>query len=188
MEGTAFYIICSVFILLGSTVSAIVTIYNAVKNPAQKFKEKQTAELKKTITETINEIMPGLFLAHDLETRDKYKADRENYLNEISDEVLERMMERFETRLQSLDNLPTLLEKLDIVAISTKDILREKIIKVYSDNKDKKSMSTLEREKLEQFYIDYKNLKGNSYIDKYYKRMSKWKTVDDKEDDDNDIV
>jgi hypothetical protein len=188
MENTTFYIVCSVIILLGSVISSIITIHNAVKNPAKKYKEKQDAELKKVITSTIINVMPELFLKHDLETREKYKADRENYLQEISDEVLEKMMERFEERFRSLDNIPTLLEKLDTVAISTKDILREKIIKIYSDNKDKKTMTMLDREKLEQFYKDYKDLKGNSYIDKYYKRMAKWKTVDDEENDENDIV
>jgi hypothetical protein len=188
MEGTTFYVVCSVIILLGSTISAIATVYNIAKNPAKKIKEKQAAELKQTITETIDEVVPNLLYDHDLETRDKYKADRENYLHEISEEVMEKMMERFENRLQSLDNIPVLLEKLDTLSISTKDILREKIIKIYVDNKDKKSLTTLEREKLDQFYIDYKKLKGNSYIDKYYKRMSKWKTVDDEEDDDNDML
>ena len=41
----------------------------------------------------------------------------------------------------------------------------------------------IERERLDQYYKDYKALKGNSYIDKYYNRMKKWETVDDNDDD-----
>jgi hypothetical protein len=35
-------------------------------------------------------------------------------------------------------------------------------------------MAIYEKEALEQYYIDYKAEGGNSYIDKYYKRMSTW--------------
>lgn len=187
MENTPFYIICGAIVLIGSTFSAIATIYNMLKNPAKKYKEKQNIELKQNIAEIIAEVIPNLLLEHDLETRDKYRADRERYLNEISEEVLNNMQVHLEDHLKNLDNISELISKLDILSISTKDILREKIIKIYLANKDKKTLTTIEREKLDQFYIDYKNLKGNSYIDKYYKRMSKWKTIDDNEDD-NDIV
>jgi hypothetical protein len=163
-------------------------ILNYAKAPAKKLKDKQNAELKKLIIETIDEIMPGILTAHDLETKDKYLADRQKYLTEISDEVLEKTMEKFNTRLESLDNIPELLIKLDTVAISAKDILREKIIKIYLANRSKRRMSMLDHERLIQFYKDYKALHGNSYIDKYYKRMEKWKVVGDTEFDDDDLV
>jgi superoxide dismutase len=42
-----------------------------------------------------------------------------------------------------------------------------------------------QKEVLEQYYVDYKAMKGNSYIDKYYNRMKKWKVVEDDYDDDD---
>jgi hypothetical protein len=49
-------------------------------------------------------------------------------------------------------------------------------------------MTLLEKERLDQFYKDYKALKGNSYIDKYYKRMSAWKIHDYDDDGDSEII
>jgi vacuolar-type H+-ATPase subunit E/Vma4 len=187
MENTAFYIVCSAIILLGSVVTSIATIYNVAKAPAKKIKAKQDAELKKTITDTITEIMPGLFLKHDLETKEKYKADRERYLHEISNEVMEQTLEVFEKRLKNLDNMPLFIKTVEELSVTAKDVLRDKIMTIYLDNRTKKSMSTVERERLTQFYIDYKALNGNSYIDKYYKRMEKWKTLDDVDTED-DII
>lgn len=187
MEGTGFYEICSVLAMIGSAITTIILIYNLLKKPAEKLKEKQDAETKNLIKETINEAMPALFLNHDLETREKYLSDREKYLEDISNEVLEKTMNIFADKFKNLDNIPKLIETLDKVVTTEKDVLRDKIIKIYTDNKSKKTLTTLERERLTQFYIDYKSLKGNSYIDKYYKRMEKWKTIEDL-DDDNDII
>jgi hypothetical protein len=44
-------------------------------------------------------------------------------------------------------------------------------------------MTYHEKEALDVYYKDYKKIKGNSYIDKYYTRMSLWKIVDDDYDD-----
>jgi hypothetical protein len=40
------------------------------------------------VTEVLNRVLPDMLRAHDLETRDKYRADRERYLQEIKCEVL----------------------------------------------------------------------------------------------------
>jgi hypothetical protein len=40
-------------------------------------------------------------------------------------------------------------------------------------------MSYHEREALTQYYKDYKAMGGNSYIDRYYNRMSDWDVTDD---------
>jgi hypothetical protein len=71
------------------------------------------------------------------------------------------------------------------LVISAKDVLREKIMAIYHKNKYNRTLTEYEREALNQYYIDYKTLKGNSYIDKRYKRMDKWKVIfdDDPYDD-----
>jgi hypothetical protein len=56
---------------------------------------------------------------------------------------------------------------------------------IYHKNKHERSMMEHEREAVDQYYKDYKKLKGNSYIDKYYSRMKSWQTIyDDYNDDD----
>jgi len=63
---------------------------------------------------------------------------------------------------------------IETLARSSRDILREKIMGIYHKGVGEKRMAIYEKEALEQYYIDYKAEGGNSYIDKYYKRMSTW--------------
>jgi hypothetical protein len=65
------------------------------------------------------------------------------------------------------------------LAISAKDVLREKIMQMYFKNKADKTLTLHEKEALDQYYKDYKAINGNSYIDKYYGRMKKWQVIDD---------
>ena len=180
MEQNTLYIICSIIILIASTLTAACTIYSFFKKPVQQHRERQETDLKKTIVSTLKEVLPELLKAHDLEVRAKYKADRERYLHEIKTEVLNDTEEK-------LDQVKILGIQYETLAISARDVLREKIIKIYLANKETKQLTFLEREKLDQFYKDYKALNGNSYIDKYYRRMSTWSITDDDYDDD-DII
>ena len=176
IENTTFYLICSVLILLATTISSVCIIVNTVRNPVKKIEEKNDAKLRDKICTTLKEVLPEILKEHDLETKERYKADRERYLNEIKSSVL--------TDTQNeLNQVKLLGVQYESLVISAKDILREKIIKIYIDNKDEKRLSVLERERLDQFYRDYKSLKGNSYIDKYYNRMIKWEIDDDDYDD-----
>ena len=181
IDETLFGLICGAIILLASTVTAIFTIYNTLKNPAKKLKEKQDAEFKEKICETLKEILPELLKQHDMELRDRYKADRERYLQEIETSVLSQTQDQ-------LNQVKILGVQYESLVISARDVLREKIIKIYLDNKDTKTLSVIERERLDQFYKDYKALNGNSYIDKYYNRMMKWAIDDEDYNDDDDII
>ena len=119
--------------------------------------------------------MPQILYNHDLETREKYKSDRLNYLNEIKEEILSEISDDISTNSQTIDAL----------VISAKDVLREKIMAIYHKNKYNRTLTEYEREALNQYYVDYKALGGNSYIDKRYNRMDKWKVIydDDPYDD-----
>ena len=112
--------------------------------------------------------MPDILYKHDLETREKYLADRQNYLQEIKKEVLLEI----QSKLGTVDKLT---EQYEALVISAKDVLREKIMQIYFKNLDSKTLTQHEKEALDQYYKDYKAMKGNSYIDKYYKRMETWK-------------
>ena len=56
---------------------------------------------------------------------------------------------------------------------------------IYHKGKKTKTLLLQEKEALTQYYIDYKAENGNSYIDKRYNRMNKWRIIydDDPYDD-----
>ena len=76
-------------------------------------------------------------------------------------------------------------EKIETLAKSSRDVLREKIMAIYHKGRRTKTISIYDKEALNQYYIDYKAENGNSFIDKYYKRMQSW-TVIDPEDEYDD--
>ena len=57
---------------------------------------------------------------------------------------------------------------------------------IYHKNKSNRSLTEYEKEALEQYYKDYKALKGNSYIDNRYARMYKWAIIYDDEFEDEE--
>lgn len=175
-----FQSICNIIILIASVIGAIGIIYNTIKKPAVSMKKKQREEMIKLIKEVLSDTLPDELKQHDLEVRDRYKQDRETYLKDIMSEVLAQTK-------QELDQISILYNQYEPLAISAKDVIREKIVKIYRDNKDEKVLSIIEKERLDQYYKDYKELKGNSYIDKYYNRMSTW-AVDEDDYDEDDMI
>lgn len=167
---------CDIIILIGAAVMAIYNIINVVSKPTSKFKKKKNEQL----TNKIKEVIPEILLEHDLETRKKYLNDRQKYLEDIEKQVL-------------ADLQPLLLEIKEInlcqskeignMNNSLKDILRQKIMVIYHTYRKYQIIPVSEKEKLEELYKDYKAQNGNSYIDKYYKRMQSWKEVPDEEFD-----
>jgi hypothetical protein len=72
-----------------------------------------------------------------------------------------------------------LTTQYEALAISAKDVLREKIVAMYENNKDRRKLKFFEKEALTQYYKDYKKMGGNSYIDRIYGRMVTWPVEDD---------
>jgi hypothetical protein len=157
-----------IIILIGALFLAVERIFK----PLLKLKKRGDANLEEKIIEVLNRVLPDILLEHDKETRKKYQADREKYLQDIKNEVLKCI----QTELEQVDQLNLQYEAL---AISAKDVLREKIMAIYHKNKHERRMSGYEREALTQYYKDYKAINGNSYIDKYYARMKNWATDED---------
>lgn len=166
-------------ILGGALITAIYKIYDFFAKPTSKIKQrainKEKERIGAVLDEKLEEKLQEVLYNHDLETRDKYKSDRQNYLNEIKAEVLKEVK----------DDIKSNSDTIEALAISAKDVLREKIMAIYHKNKHNRTMTEYEREALNQYYIDYKALKGNSYIDKRYNRMDKWQVIydDDPYDD-----
>ena len=163
-------------ILIGAACAAVYKIWDFFAKPTSKLKQRSLEKEKARIKAVLEEELPVAFLAHDLETREKYKADRQQYLIDIKNEVVGALG-------GSVSQNATDLEALKI---SARDVLREKIMCIYKRGKRTKSMDEDDRDALIQYYKDYKALKGNSYIDDRYERMRKWTIVydDDVHDDD----
>ena len=166
--------IVDAIILIGALCAAIYKIWDFFAKPTSTLKKRAEEKEAARIKAVLDTELPIRFLEHDLETRDKYKADRQQYLIDIKNEVVNALG-------GSVTQNQTDLEALKI---SARDVLREKIMAIYHKNKRERAMTEYEREALVQYYKDYKALKGNSYIDGRYERMKRWETVYDDSFDD----
>lgn len=190
--------VCDIIILVAAVCVAITNIYKFFANSGKGVKDKidsarqeqlqaektrtletiaevnkEQKEIRKTeIISVLEEQLPIFLLKHDLETREKYKRDREKYLEDIKKEVVREVGEQ----LSTIDHIQVDIEAL---ADSAKDVLREKIMAMYHKNKRARELEEHEKEALTQYYKDYKAIGGNSYIDKYYGRMSTWSVIPD---------
>lgn len=186
--------ILSFIVLLGSAVAAIGALIAKFSKPfkerRKRIKEQEEAQRRQEIDEELKRELPEILKQHDLEVRDRYRADRENYLHEIEAQVLTDVRVDLQTINDVKNDVTSLQTKMDgvekgmtIMADSARDVLREKIMFIYHHGKATKSMPQHHREALDQYYKDYKAMNGNSYIDKYFKRMKDWKVLDDDYDE-----
>lgn len=167
--------VCNVIIIVGGAIMAIKNVAEWFGKPIRLFKKKSDENFDDKVVEIIKREMPDLFLQHDIKIRDQYRADREQYLKDITAEVLRNIK-------GELRQVSDLTEQYETLCISAKDVLREKIMHMYFKNKKDKTLTLHEKEALDQYYVDYKAIKGNSYIDKYYGRMKTWLVIDDDEE------
>ena len=167
--------LCNIIILVGGAIVAVKNIAEWIGKPIKLFKKKSDKDFDKKVVAIIKREMPEIFLAHDLDVKSRYLADRQNYLNEIKGEVLRSIQ-------GELGQVSTLATQYEALVISAKDVLREKIMQLYFKNKKDRTMTFHEKEALDQYYKDYKAIKGNSYIDRYYNRMKLWTVLQDDEE------
>ncbi len=164
--------ICDLIILFAAVLVAISNIAKFFGKPIKFFNKKKEEEFK----ENLEKQLPALLEKHDLKTRDKYLKDRQRYLEEIRDSVAAEIgadiKEIKEMNIAQNKEIKTLSD-------SSKDILREKIMAIYHSGKKDHTLTLYQHEALNQYYKDYKAEDGNSYIDKYWQRMTTWKTLDD---------
>ena len=161
--------VVDLIILIGALCAAIYKIWDFFAKPTSKLKTKAQERRRAEIMAVLDEVLPERLKAHDLDTRDRYKADRQRYLTEIKDEVIKQVG----------GTISENKEDLEALKISAKDVLREKIMGIYHEYRSERAYPTHKKEALVQYYKDYKKLNGNSYIDKYYARMKQWKEIYD---------
>ena len=167
---------------LSTTVDAIILIgalilaFDRIIKPINFLKRKTDKSFEDKVGDILAKVLPAILYEHDLEVKEKYKADREKYIKEAKEQVLTEIKDE-------LTQVDLLKQQYDVLVLSAKDVLRAKIMAIYEENKRNRKMPLSNTEALEQYYIDYKALKGNSYIDKYYNRMMSWPVFDDEADE-----
>ena len=164
--------ICNGIVFCSAVLIAIKNIADMLGKPIKFIKKKSDTDFEEKVKAIVMEMMPEILLTHDLETRKKYLEDRQKYLEEIKTEVLGCIS----GQLQTVDRLTDQYKALEI---SAKDVLREKIVAIYENNKDRRKLRHFEKRALDQYYLDYKAMKGNSYIDLIYGRMMTWEVEPD---------
>lgn len=130
--------VVDLIILIGALCAAIYKIWDFFAKPTSNLKKRSQEKEKARIKAILDEELPKRFLEHDLETREKYKSDRQQYLLEIKEEVIK-------TVGNSIIQNNTDLEALKI---SARDVLREKIMGIYRRGKIEQSMTEDDRDAL----------------------------------------
>ena len=110
--------------------------------PIKLFKNKADENFEEKVVAVLHKVLPDILLNHDHETRKKYLADRKQYLEDIKTEVVKEIGGR-------LDSVDTLSEQYKALEISAKDVLREKIVCMYENNKDARKLRHFERRALD---------------------------------------
>lgn len=168
--------IADIIILVSAVSLAITNIYNFFAKPTSKLKKRAEEQERARIKKILDEDFPERIKEFDNETTEKHNAHKSLCAEQIKREVLKEVEDDISRNSQTIEAL----------VISARDVLREKIMAIYHKNKVNRTLSEYEREALSQYYKDYKELQGNSYIDKRMARMNRWDVIYDDYDDDSD--
>lgn len=171
--------ITDIIIMIAAVVTALTVLCSTAAKIFKNFgifkkkaKEKEKAEMKAIL----DELIPEYLLQHDLQTRNKYLADRQRYLQEISTEVLSHT----EKDLRVIKSLTEDQSKIiDLLRRNTLDVLRQKIENIYYQYRNEKAFPIYIAENLEELYHDYREGGGNHHIIKLYERMQSWGQYDE---------
>ena len=83
--------IVNVVVIIGGVCVALTNIAKFFGIPAKFFKKKAEEDFEEKFKKALKKYLPAEFESHDLETRQKYLSDRQNYLNDIKKEVLKNI-------------------------------------------------------------------------------------------------
>lgn len=175
--------ICDTIIIIGTAYFMIIKFIDSFAKPTSKIKQKRKEKELKDLKDVLDKIMPDYLDEHDLKTREKYLSDRQKYLEDIKKAVLEDSRDTLE-QIKEINNEQNIqLNRLDSMINNlnqgSRDVLRQKIMSIYNRHKKDKTLTFDERDDLDALYADYKAIGGNSYIDRRYNRMIKWKVLED---------
>ena len=130
--------IADLVILIAAALAAVYKIWDFFAKPTSKLKQRSKEKEKARVIAILDEVLPEKLKKHDLEVRDKYKADRQQYLLEIKEEVVKTLG----------GSVNQNKEDLEALIISAKDVLREKIMAIYHEYKAERAFPTHKKEAL----------------------------------------
>lgn len=144
----------------------------AIRDVIAKVQDEQSDANHDIMVAVMKEELPDALKEHDIKLRDKYRNDRNAFLHDITDEV----MDNIQGRLEAVEAHEV---RMTIFTEVLKELLRERIMAIYGRNRTARRLEEHEKIELERSYKSYKSINGNSYIDEYYKRMQTWEVVPD---------
>lgn len=166
---------CDIVILIAAVLGAIAGIYKFVLNGGKGVKKKVEegkAKEKATEEQHIRDVVALI--------QEEQADAKKQIILDIMKEALPGMLVEHDAALKAkMDIIDGIRDDVAALAESAKDVLREKIMAIYHKNKKSRQLEEHEKEALVQYYKDYKAIKGNSYIDKYYGRMKNWEVIPD---------
>ena len=168
--------VCDLIILFGTAYFMILKMIDSFAKPTSKLKKKRVDKEKEKIKEALDEALPKYLESHDIEVKEKFLNEIKEALREENKNDFEEIKEINKSQNEQLKYLKEMILKINN---SSKDIMRQKIMAIYHANKKTKTLTIYDKESLDELYKDYKAQNGNSYIEKYYARMKKWKVIDE---------
>lgn len=145
--------ICDYIILISAVLAAISAISQRLGKPFKWFKTKREEEIKAVLNSTLPAIL------------EENNAKLKESLNKQISETVSQQIKPIE-------------EEIHILSEASKDMLREKIMEIYYQNVDDKTLTIYEKGALQLCQKDYMSEGGNSYIPRFLEEMEKWKVVD----------
>ena len=159
---------CDFIILIG----ALVLAFDRIIKPILFLKKRTNTSFEEKITDTLKKFLPDIM-------RNYFEEAKQQIIKDTTDKVMSKIKDEL-TQVELLE------QQYNILVLTAKDVLREKIMKIYNDFRRERKIPLSKKEQLEQYYVDYKKLNGNSYIDKYYNRIQRWEVIEDDEDEEED--
>lgn len=163
MDWSMLGIAVDVIILIG----ALFLAFDRIIKPFVFLKKKTDKTFEEKVADALAKALPDILKAHDEEVK-------ENLITEVTARVTVNINDE-------LTQVDLLKQQYDILVLTAKDVLREKIMKIYNDYRRDRKLPIDKKEQLDQYYVDYKKLKGNSYIDRYYHRMERWGVIEEED-------
>ena len=151
--------------------------------PTSKLLAKSRAKRVQQTKDILEEILPTVLEAHNSQLSDEITALRETTESQITSSV-QPVLDEIELikkiNIDQTKQMNTVLEELQILRQSQKNIVRERILEIYDKGKRTRLISRKQKEILDELYEDYAGMGGNSYIKRYYKRIcSDWTVTPD---------
>ena len=153
----------NLIILISAVIVAIKTIYHFFKKPVDDITDRAKKSQDQHIEQVLDEKMPKL-LEKNCET---LMAS----LNEIKDMTLSQ-----EKRLIDIQ------KSIDLLNVSQLDMLRYNMNRIYYKYRPYKRILDADKKAFIKLYNDYKEMKGNTWIDALYAELKEWPIVENEEE------